>query len=72
MEVYQRPDKSYFQEPKDLESLINTRNLVQNFLLKQADIDKILKVIQRKVLKGMPLSVTVKEIQAGYLSSSYY
>ena len=38
---------------------------------KQADIDKILKVIQRKVLKGMHLSVTVKEIQAGYLNSSY-
>ena len=28
-EVYQRPDKSYFQEPEDLESLINTHNLVQ-------------------------------------------
>ena len=39
---------------------------------KQADIDKILKVIQRKVLKGMHLLVTVKEIQAGYLSSSYF
>ena len=23
-ELYQRPDKSYFQEPKDLESLVNT------------------------------------------------
>ena len=30
-EVYQRPDKSYFQEPKDLESLINTCNLVKPF-----------------------------------------
>ena len=39
---------------------------------KQADIDKILKVIQRKVLKGMYLSVMIKEIQAGYLSSSYF
>ena len=39
---------------------------------KQADIDKILKVMQRKVLKGMHLSVMVKEIQAGYLSSSYF
>ena len=72
MEVYQRPNKSYFQEPKDLESLINTHNLVQKFLPKQADIDKILKVIQRKFLKGMHLSVTVKEIQAEYLSSSYF
>ena len=71
LEVYKRPDKSYFQEPKDLESIINTHNLVQNFLPKQADIDKVLKVIQRKVLKGMHLSVTVKEIQ-GYLSNSFF
>ena len=72
LEVYQRPNKSFFQEPKDLESLINTCNLVQNFLPKQADIDKILKIIHRKVLRGMHLSVTVKEIQAGYLTSSYF
>ena len=39
---------------------------------KQADIDKILKVIQREALKGMHLSVMVKEIQAGYLSNSYF
>ena len=39
---------------------------------KQADIDEILKVIQRKVLKGMHLSVMVKEIQVRYLSSSYF
>ena len=71
-EVYQRPNKSHFQEPKDLESLINTCNLVQKCLPKQADIDKILKVIQRKVLKGMHLSVMVQEIQAGCLSSSYF
>ena len=57
---------------KDLESLINTCNLVQNLLPKQADIDKISQVIQRKVLKGMHLSVTVKEVQAGYLSSSFF
>ena len=31
LEFYQRPNKSYFQELKDLESLLNTHNLVQNF-----------------------------------------
>ena len=61
-EFYKKPNKSYFQELKDLESLVNTSRLVQNFLPKQADIDKILKIIQWKVLKGMHLSVTVKEI----------
>ena len=61
-ETYQRPGKSYFQEPQELDSLINTGMLVQKFLLKQADIDKILKIIQRKVLKGTHLPVIVKEI----------
>ena len=71
-EIYQRPDKNYFQEPKDLESLVDTSKIVQKFLLKQANIDKILKIIQWKVLKGSNLSVTVKEIQAGYLNSLYF
>ena len=47
-------------------------NLIQKFLPKQADIDKILKVIQRKVLKGTHVPVEIKEIQARYLSSSHF
>ena len=47
-------------------------NLIQKFLPKQADIDKILKVIQRKVLKGTHLLAEIKEIQVGYLTSSYF
>ena len=49
-ETFQRPDKSFFQEPKELSNLINMGNLIQKVLPKQADIDRILKVIQRKVL----------------------
>ena len=70
-ETYQILDKSYFQEPQESASLIKIGRLVQMFLPKQADIDKILKIIQRKVLKGMHLLVTAKEIQAGYLISPY-
>ena len=32
------------------------------------DIMKILKIIQREVLKGTHLPVTIREIQAGYLA----
>ena len=39
---------------------------------KQADIDKILDIIKRKVLNGTHLPLTIKEIQAGYLSSPYF
>ena len=70
--AYQRPDKSYFQEPKELESLVNLSRLVQKFLLKQANIDKILKIIQQKVLKGTHLPIMIKDIQAGYLVSSNF
>ena len=47
-------------------------NLVQKFLPKQADIDKILKVIQRKVFRGRHLPVEMKEIQAGYFTSTHF
>ena len=55
-----------------MDSLISTGKPVQKCLPKQAEIEKILKIIQRKVLKGMQLPVTVKEIQAGYLISPYF
>ena len=45
---------------------------MQKFLPKQPDIDQILKVVQKKALKGMHLSVTINEIQGGYLVSPYF
>ena len=36
------------------------------------DIDKVIEVIQRKVLKGTHLPMEIKEIQAGYLCSPYF
>ena len=66
-ETYQRSSMSYLQEPPELDSLINTGRLAQKLLSKQADIDKMLKIIQRKVLIGTHLHITVKEIQADYL-----
>ena len=46
--------------------------MTHKFLPRQADIAKILHIIQRKVLKGPHLPVEIKEIQAGYLHSSYF
>ena len=71
-ENFQRPDKSFFQEPKELGHLINKGNLIYRFLPKQADIDTIVRGIQRKVLIGTHLLVEIKEIQVGYLHSSYF
>ena len=54
-EIYQRPDKSQLIEPPELADLVDTDKVVQKYLPKQTDIGKILKVIQRKVLKGTHL-----------------
>ena len=66
------PDHSYIQEPYELKDLIDICKLAQRFPPKQMNIDKILDNIKRKVLKGTHLPITIKEIQAGYLSSPYF
>ena len=71
-ETFQRLDKSFFQNPKELEDVRDKGNLIHKFLPKQTDTDKILEIIQRKVLKGTHLPVEVKEIQGGYLHSPYF
>ena len=71
-EIYERPDTTYIQEPHELKNLIDTTKLIQKFLPKQTDIDMILDIINRKVLKGTHLPLIIKEIQAGYLSSPYF
>ena len=71
-EIYERLDMSYVQEPQELKDLIDTTKLIQKYLPKHMDIDKILDIIKTKVLKGTHLPLTIKEIQAGYLSSPYF
>ena len=70
--TFQRLDKSLIQEQKELGYIINKGNLIHKHLSKQTDIDKILKIIQRKVLKGTHLPVEIKDIQTGYVHSPYF
>ena len=62
-ETFQRPDKSFFQNPTELGDLINKGNFIHKYLPKQTDIDKILEVIQRKVLKGTYLLWKLKKFK---------
>ena len=52
----QRQDKMFFQNLKRLEDIIDMGNLIHKFLPRQTDIDKILHIIQRKVLKRHPFT----------------
>ena len=70
-EMYIAPDQSCLEQPQELTKLVNISKVVQKYLPLQADIDKILDIIKRKVLKGTHLPLTIKEIQAGYLTSPF-
>ena len=72
LETYINLDQSYSERPQELIDLVDTSKLVQKYLPKQMDIDKILDIIKRKVLKGTHFPLTIKEIQAGYLTSLYF
>ena len=64
-ETIQRLDKTFFQNPKRLEDIIDMGNLIHKFLPRQMDIDKILHIIQRKVLKGTHILVEIKKFRQG-------
>ena len=63
------PDLEQLQE---LTKLVNTSKVVQKYLPQQANIDKILDIIKRKVPKGTHLPLIIKEIQVGYLTSLFF
>ena len=69
--MYECPDQSYIEQAQELVDLVDSSKLVQKYPPKQVDIDKILEIIKREVLKGTHLLLTIKEIQAGYLNSPF-
>ena len=70
--MYQRPDKSFFSRTSRIGRSSQYRQSGTNVLPKQADINKILKIIQRRVIKGSHLPAAIKEMQAGYLVIPYF
>ena len=70
--MYESPDKPYLEQPQELSGSVDNTKLIHKYLPKQVDIDKIMSIIKRKVLKGTQLPLAIKEIQAGYLNSSFF
>ena len=59
-EIYQRTDKSQIVDPPELIGLVNTERIVQKYLPKQTDIDKVLKDIN-KISKPVRLAQLVEQ-----------
>ena len=54
-EMYITPYQSYLEQPQELTKLVNTSKVVQKYLPRQADIDKIPDIIQEKGSKRYTL-----------------
>ena len=63
MKMYKSPDKSYLEQPQELSNLVDSIKIIHKYLPKQVDIDKILDIIKRKVLKGTHLPLEFSQIQ---------
>ena len=71
-ETILRPTDKDSMIPPSLESQIKKEVIVHKFLPKQIDLEGLLKHIQRKILKGIHLSTSVKDIKVGYLTSAHF
>ena len=55
---------AYMNHKKVAHEGFDSKNVLQRYLHKQADLNKIMKIIWRQVVKATHLPGTVKEIQA--------
>ena len=58
--MYQSPDKSHFHETPEIQSQVDTGKLGAKILAKQSDFNKILEIMQRKVVQGTHLPMAIK------------
>ena len=69
---YDIPMDSDFVRPPPLNQVVDPNNVNYKFLPKQGQVDKLLRQIDRKVLRDTNLSVSLKDLKASYLSSPHF
>ena len=69
---YVTPTNEDFMQSPPLNQVVDPNNVTYKFLLKQGDVDKLLKQIDQKVLRDTNLSVSLKDLKAAYLSSPHF
>ena len=66
---YRRPDNNDFKIPPSLEKQLEQGRLAQDDLPKQIAIDRVMRRINRKVLRQTHFPLTLRDLQAAYLES---
>ncbi len=70
--VHKIPIDSDFVIPPALNKQIDPHKIIHKFLPKQGEIDRLLKHINRKVLRDIHLCCSLKDLKAAYLSSLHF
>ena len=66
------PDDEDFIIPPPLENLIDPTKVQQTFVPKQGEINKLVKQIQTRILRGTQLPGNLKDLKAAYLTSPHF
>ena len=69
--THRRPMKTDTQLPPPLIEQIQDQTIIQKHLPKQVDLDKILKQINRKILRETHLPTNMRDMKAAYLNSQF-
>ena len=66
------PDQSNFEIPPPLQDIVDPSKITHKFLPKQWEIDRLIKQINKKVLRDTKLNMNLRDLRAAYLQSPHF
>ena len=66
------PDQSDFEIPPPLQEIVDPSKITHKFLPKQGEIDRLIKQINKKVLRDTKLNLNLRDLRAAYLQSPHF
>ena len=66
------PEQSDFEIPPPLQEIVDPSKITHKFLPKQGDIDRLIKQINKKILRDTNLSLNLRDLRAAYLQSPHF
>ena len=66
------PDQSNLEIPPPLQEIVDPSKITHKFLPKQGDIDRLIKQINKKVLRDTKLNLDLRDLRAAYLQSPHF
>ena len=66
------PDQSNFEIPPPLQEIVDPSKITHKFLPKQGEIDRLIKQINKKVLRDTKLNLNLRDLRAAYLQRPHF